>query len=132
MARTLTSPRVALTHGFLGSQAGRVLRFTTGPPASLTSGGGKNLLKGILSSICCGCILICDLCYFSRYDYCHLATDMFLSDPEDGTVEKGRGQLSYGNNRGHKSGQCHTTGMRDSPQAMDSNRNSEMNANAKY
>ena len=31
-----------------------------------------------------------------RFDYCNMVTDLFLSDPEDGTTEKGRGQLSGG------------------------------------
>jgi hypothetical protein len=39
-----------------------------------------------------------------RYDYCHLATDMFLSDPEDGTTERAYGQLPGANNMGHKTG----------------------------
>lgn len=64
------------------------------------------------------------------YDYCHLATDLFLDDPEDGTTEKWSGQLSGGVNRGHKSGQCHTSGMRDPAQTRDSSRNSTMNSNA--
>lgn len=64
------------------------------------------------------------------YDYCHLATDLFLSDPDDGTTEKSKGQLSGGVNRGHKTGWCHTTGMRDAAQTTDSSRNSTMNANA--
>jgi len=67
-----------------------------------------------------------------RYDYCHLATDLFLSDPEDGTTEKSRGQLPGGNNRGHKDKQCHNTGMRDPPQCQDYGRNVEMNSNARY
>lgn len=65
-----------------------------------------------------------------RYDYCHIATDLFLSDPDDGTTERSRGQLSGAINRGHREGQCHTTGMRDPAQYLDSSRNSTMNANA--
>ena len=65
-----------------------------------------------------------------RYDYCHLATDMFLSDPEDGTTERAYGQLSGANNMGHKTGWCHTNGMRDPAQYNDSSRNSNMNSNA--
>lgn len=61
------------------------------------------------------------------YDYCHQVTDLFLGDPDDGTTEKSRGQLSGANNRGHKSDWCHTTGMRDTAQYYDSSRNSEMN-----
>jgi len=65
-----------------------------------------------------------------RYDYCNIASDLVLSDPEDGTTEKSRGQLSGASNRGHKTGQCHTTGMRDMAQTRDSGRNGTMSANA--
>ena len=65
-----------------------------------------------------------------RYDYCNIASDLVLSDPEDGTTEKSRGQLSGAVNRGHKTGQCHTTGMRDMAQTRDSGRNGTMSANA--
>ena len=65
-----------------------------------------------------------------RYDYCNIATDLFLSDPDDGVIEKTKGQLSGANNRGHKNGWCHTSGMRDPAQTSDSSRNSDMNANA--
>ena len=65
-----------------------------------------------------------------RYDYCHLATDLLLDDPEDGTTEKWAGQLSGGVNKGHKTGWCHTNGMRDTAQFKDSSRNSSMNSRA--
>jgi hypothetical protein len=65
-----------------------------------------------------------------RYDYCSLATDAFLGDPEDGVTERAYGQLSGGNNLGHKTGWCHTTSMRDPGQTTDSSRNSNMNTNA--
>jgi len=38
--------------------------------------------------------------------------------------------LSGGHNMGHKTGWCHTSGMRDPAQTKDSSRNSDMNANA--
>jgi hypothetical protein len=63
-------------------------------------------------------------------DYCNFASDLVLGDPEDGTTEKAYGQLPYGINRGHTSGQCHTSGMRDPAQYLDSYRNSVMNSNA--
>lgn len=63
-------------------------------------------------------------------DYCNFASDLVLSDPEDGTVERSYGQLSGAVNRGHTSGQCHTTGMRDPAQYQDSSRNAVMNSNA--
>ncbi|VAW37214.1 Conditioned medium factor [hydrothermal vent metagenome] len=66
-----------------------------------------------------------------RYDYCSLATDMFLSDPEDGVTERHRGQLSAGINRGHTTRQCHTANMRDPAQTRDSGRNSTMSVNAR-
>ena len=65
-----------------------------------------------------------------RPDWCQIVTDPFLRDPDDGTTEKHRGQLSGGVNRGHKTGQCHTDGMRDMAQTKDSGRNSTMNSNA--
>ena len=65
-----------------------------------------------------------------RYDYCNIATDLFLSDPDDGVTEKAYDQLSGANNRGHKTGWCHTSGMRDPAQTSDSSRNADMNANA--
>lgn len=64
------------------------------------------------------------------YDYCHLGSDLLLSDPDDGTTEKTYGQLSGGVNLGHKTGWCHTSGMRDPAQTTDSSRNSNMSANA--
>ncbi len=63
-------------------------------------------------------------------DYCNFATDLVLSDPEDGTTEQTNGQLSGGVNRGHTTGQCHTSGMRDPAQFLDSGRNGVMNSNA--
>jgi hypothetical protein len=63
-------------------------------------------------------------------DFCNFASDLVLSDPEDGTVERTYAQLPGGINRGHVSGQCHTNGMRDPAQYLDSSRNSVMNSNA--
>ncbi len=62
-----------------------------------------------------------------RYDYCNVASDLFLSDPDDGVIERWAGQLSSGNNMGHKTGWCHTSGMRDPAQTADSSRNNTMN-----
>ncbi|MCA1779763.1 MAG: conditioned medium factor, partial [Xanthomonadaceae bacterium] len=65
-----------------------------------------------------------------RYDYCNIGSDLLLKDPEDGTTERTYGQLPGAVNRGHKTGWCHTSGMRDPAQVTDSSRNSVMNANA--
>ena len=63
-------------------------------------------------------------------DYCQFATDLVLSDPEDGTTEQANGQLPGAVNRGHVTGQCHTAGMRDPAQYQDGGRNSTMNTSA--
>ncbi|MBL8515643.1 MAG: conditioned medium factor [Betaproteobacteria bacterium] len=63
-------------------------------------------------------------------DYCNFAADLVLADPEDGTTEQVNGQLSGGVNRGHVTGQCHTSGMRDPAQYLDASRNAVMNTNA--
>lgn len=65
-----------------------------------------------------------------RPDWCNIASDLILSDPEDGTTERSRGQVSGAVNRGHKTGQCHVDGMRDMAQTRDSGRNSTMNSTA--
>ncbi|HEY2345671.1 MAG TPA: choice-of-anchor X domain-containing protein [Xanthomonadaceae bacterium] len=65
-----------------------------------------------------------------QWDYCNAATDLVLSDPDDGVTEKVNDQLPGGTNRGHVTGECHTTGMRDPAQYLDSSRNATMNANA--
>ncbi len=65
-----------------------------------------------------------------RYDYCNIATDLFLDDPDDGVIEKWAGQLSGANNMGHKTGWCHTQDMRDPGQTTDYSRNINMNTYA--
>ena len=64
------------------------------------------------------------------YDYCQIVTDLLLSDPDDGTVEQYAGQLSGGNNQGHRTGWCHTRLMRDPPQCKDADRNVTMDQEA--
>jgi len=66
------------------------------------------------------------------YDYCQIVTSLILDDPDDGTVEKSRGQLPGGNNGGHTTGQCHTYKMEEGSQCADRNRNYLMNALANY
>jgi hypothetical protein len=65
-------------------------------------------------------------------DYCHLATDGFLIDPDDGVIERARGQLNGAINMGHVTGQCHSIDMRDPSQTLDQARNNVMNTNARY
>ncbi len=65
------------------------------------------------------------------YDYCNIITDLLLSDPDDGVIERSRGQLSGATNMGHVEGWCHTTGMRDPAQCTDTSRNAIINARAR-
>jgi len=62
-----------------------------------------------------------------RYDYCNMASDLVLDDPDDGTTERWAGQLSGAHNMGHKEGWCHTASMRDPQQTTDYSRNYYMN-----
>jgi pimeloyl-ACP methyl ester carboxylesterase len=61
---------------------------------------------------------------------CNALTSLFLTDPEDGTVEKFRSELPGGNNMGHVVGWCHTTGMSNPASYTDHARNLSMNAAA--
>lgn len=61
---------------------------------------------------------------------CNSLVDFFLTNPEDGTVERTRGQLPGGNNVAHVTGWCHTTGMSNPANYTDAARNAQMNTNA--
>lgn len=61
---------------------------------------------------------------------CNSLTELFLTDPNDGTVEMFRGQLPGANSMGHTVGWCHTTGMSNPANYTDHTRNQSMNAAA--
>jgi hypothetical protein len=61
---------------------------------------------------------------------CNSLTELFLADPNDGTVEMNRAQLPGGNSMGHTVGWCHTTGMSNPASYTDHTRNQAMNAAA--
>lgn len=111
---------------------GQIFGAGCGSNNSLTYSGSASWLAGIPTwarqKVYYHTTSFTDVWY--RYDYCNLATDPFLSDPEDGVVERAYAQLPSANNLGHKTGWCHTSGMRDPSQTGDSSRNSNMNANA--
>lgn len=111
---------------------GQVFGAGCGSNSDLTYSGAASWLAGIPSwaraKVHYSTTSFTDVWY--RYDYCSLATDLFLGDPEDGVTERAYGQLPGANNRGHKTGWCHTSGMRDPAQTSDSSRNADMNANA--
>ncbi|MDG2055527.1 MAG: hypothetical protein P8J86_12585 [Phycisphaerales bacterium] len=64
------------------------------------------------------------------YDYCHLASDLLLSDPDDGVVESWSGRIDGGNDLGHIEGWCHIGGMVEPPECTDPARNSDFNESA--
>jgi hypothetical protein len=68
--------------------------------------------------------------YPLSYDYCDFVSDLFLSNPDDGVIEKSKGQLPGATNMGHTEGWCHTTDMEDPPQCTDAARNAQMNGQA--
>jgi len=59
---------------------------------------------------------------------CNFLTNLILASPNDGTVEKDRGQLPGAHSMGHVIGWCHTTGMSNPASYTDHVRNAEMNA----
>jgi hypothetical protein len=61
---------------------------------------------------------------------CNSLTNFFLDSPNDGVVEMAKGVLAGGNNEGHVSGWCHTTGMSNPASYTDSSRNVVMDAEA--
>jgi len=65
------------------------------------------------------------------FDYCNIITDLLLSDPDDGVIERDRGQLPGATNMGHLEGWCHTAGMRDPGQCTDLSRNTVINERAR-
>jgi hypothetical protein len=64
------------------------------------------------------------------YDYCSIASDFFLSDPEDGVVEHWSGHIPGANDMGLREGWCHVPEMRDPDQATDAARNATMDQEA--
>jgi len=64
------------------------------------------------------------------WDYCHVAADLVLSDPEDGVVEAFSGDLDGTNFMGLKEGWCHIEDMTDPAQTLDTSRNNEINVEA--
>ena len=111
---------------------GSVFGAGCGTNSDLTYSGAAAWLSGIPSwaraKVHYSTTSFTDVWY--RYDYCNVATDLFLNDPDDGVVERDYAQLPGANNRGHKTGWCHTSGMRDPGQTTDASRNSDMNTNA--
>lgn len=101
--------------------------FACGVNGNMTTGGAATWLAGIPSWA------RAEVSYYTTSNdgsACQFFVDLLLSNPEDGTTERSRGQLPGGQNMGHVTGWCHTTGMSDPPQYRDGSRNDVMNAEA--
>lgn len=61
---------------------------------------------------------------------CSGLANLFITEPNDGTVEVFRGQLPGANSMGNTPGWCHTTGMSNPASYTDSSRNALMDAAA--
>ena len=101
--------------------------FACGVNNDLTPNGAATWLAGIPTWA------RAEVSYYTTADdgsACQFLTSLLLSDPEDGTTERARGQLPGGVNMGHVTGWCHTTGMSDPPQYRDAGRNGVMDGAA--
>ncbi|MEM1453032.1 MAG: choice-of-anchor X domain-containing protein [Planctomycetota bacterium] len=101
--------------------------FACGVNNDLTPGGAATWLAGIPTWA------RAEVWYYTTANdgaACQFLTDLLLSNPEDGTTERSRGQLPGGQNMGHVTGWCHTTGMSDPPQYRDGARNAVLDAEA--
>ncbi|MFT5732182.1 MAG: hypothetical protein ACJAZN_003262 [Planctomycetota bacterium] len=94
--------------------------FACGVNNNMTPGGAATWLAGIPNWA------RAEVYYYTTANdggACQFFTDLLLSNPEDGTTERSRGQLPGAQNMGHVTGWCHTTGMSDPAQYTDSSRN---------
>lgn len=112
---------------YLGTPLASLGFFACGVNSNMTPSGASTWLAGIPSWA------RAEVHYWTTSNSgsaCSGFTDFLLSNPEDGTVERTRGQLSGGNSMGHVTGWCHTTGMSNPANYTDATRNAAMNAAA--
>jgi len=101
--------------------------FTCGTNSNLTPSGASTWLAGIPTWA------RAEVSYWTTANSgsaCNALAAILLADPEDGTVERTRGQLTGANSMGHVAGWCHTTGMSQPAGYLDASRNTQMNAAA--
>jgi hypothetical protein len=101
--------------------------FACGVNDDMTTGGAPVWLSGIPSWA------RAEVSYWTTQNAgsaCNFFTDLVLGSPNDGTVERDRGQLPGAQSMGHVVGWCHTTGMSDPANYTDHARNAEMDAEA--
>ena len=117
----------ALAAPFQGTPLASLGSFACGVNNDMTLAGAATWLAGIPTWA------RAEVYYWTTSDAgtpCNFLTNLFLTDPEDGTVEEIHGQLPSGNNMGHTTGWCHTTGMSYPASYTDHTRNQAMNAAA--
>jgi len=117
----------ALAAPFQGTPLASLGSFACGVNNDMTLAGAATWLAGIPTWA------RAEVYYWTTSDAgtpCNFLTHLFLTDPEDGTVEEIHGQLPSGNNMGHTTGWCHTTGMSYPASYTDHTRNQAMNAAA--
>ena len=101
--------------------------FSCGTNSNLTPSGASTWLAGIPTWA------RAEVSYWTTANSgaaCNALAAILLADPEDGTVERTRGQLPGANSMGHVAGWCHTTGMSQPAAYLDGARNAQMNAAA--
>jgi hypothetical protein len=101
--------------------------FTCGTNSNLTTSGAATWLAGIPTWA------RAEVSYWTTSNSgaaCNFLSGLLLTDPEDGTVERTRGQLPGANSMGHVVGWCHTTGMSNTANYLDHGRNVQMDAAA--
>ena len=112
---------------------GDIFGFGCGENADMTYTGAANWLS-LIPTLARQSVWYSTTSFEDRpfaFDYCNFITDLLLSDPDDGVIERSAGQLPGAHNEGHLEGWCHTTGMRDPAQCSDLNRNQQINARAR-
>jgi pimeloyl-ACP methyl ester carboxylesterase len=117
----------ALAAPFQGTPLASLGSFACGVNNDMTLAGAATWLSGIPTWA------RAEVYYWTTSDAgtpCNFLTNLFLTDPEDGTVEEIHGQLPSGNNMGHTTGWCHTTGMSYPASYTNHTRNQAMNAAA--
>ncbi|MDF1838957.1 MAG: hypothetical protein P1V35_13885, partial [Planctomycetota bacterium] len=120
-------PIQSLASPYLGTPLAGLGFFLCGSSTDLGTSGSAAWLANIPASV------RDEVYYYTTSNTgsaCNFATNIFLSNPEDGTVEQFRGQLVGAHNMGHVTGWCHTTGMTNPAGYNDSSRNAILDQEA--
>ncbi len=117
----------ALATPFQGTPLASLGFFACGTNANMTPAGAATWLAGIPSWARAEVFTFTTA---NSGSACNFFSGLLLADPEDGTVEKARGELPGGNNLGHTLGWCHTTGMSNPASYTDHARNQALDAAA--